>query len=337
MSQIAELNCGYLTDLQAEADRIWTDPMKNVELVAHADAAKAVLENQSVRFGDILSKDKKRILALEWLTACDATTTACSDDCSIDGSDATPECKEYEITCLREAAFKVGHRAYRERTINVEQSIAFNLELRMKMLDEWIAQYILTSLEAGAGTNLYTGGGSAFTVLAGKTTVTAAAWNDNIWGYFDLAARLNKFTNPYGITGTNLYQLMFNRTKEQGNADGKGNFAKMNTIKMYADPENVETISPAGTYLLHKTAVAFASKSWYPLGAANAEKLTADRMAYAVKSRNLPGVEYDVFVERTCVSNEIYDAFKVQLNGLFAINPTPCNVTNNGILLFECA
>lgn len=334
MSQIAELNCGYLTDLQVEADRVWTDPMKNIELVAHADAAKAVLENQQVNFSDILVKDKKRILAVEWLTACDATTQACSDDCSITGSDATPECKEYEITCLRESAFQVGHRAYRERTINVEQSIAFNLELRKKMLDEWIAQYILTTLEAGAGTNLFTGGGAAFTVLAGKTTVSAAAWNDAIWGYFDLAARLNFFTNPYGVTGTNLYQLMFNRKLEGANADGKGNAAKINTIKMYTDPENVEVIAPASTFLLHKNAAAFISKAWYR---PSPEKLTADRMAYSTPSRNLPGVEYDVFVERTCYQNEIYDAFKVQLHGIAAINPAPCNSTNNGILLFECA
>ena len=334
MSQIGILECGYLTDIMIEADRAWTDPMKNADLVADAGAAKAVLANQAVSMGPLQVKDKKNIVAVEWLTDCDATTQACSDDCTIDGTDATPECKEYEITCLQESTFKVADRVYRERTISNTQSIAFLLEKRKKLLDEYIAQYILTGLATNAGVNLYTGG--IGTVAGALTTIGAANWNDNIWGYFDLVSRLNKFQSAYGITGVNLYQLIFNRSLEAGNADGKGNFAKMNTLKMYLDPENVETIAPLSTFLLHKSAVAFVSKSWYPEGAGNAIELMADQMAWSEASRNLPGVTYDVITKRTCVSNDYFTAFKVQLHGLFAVNPTPCTDTNNGILQFTC-
>lgn len=335
MSEIAHIDCGYLATVQAKADERWLDPIKNIDMVADVNAAKAVLENQSVKLGEIQDKNKKRLISLEWLTACEADTENCSDDCSIDGDDATPECKEYEITCLQESSFKVGDRAYRERTIDVADSIAFNIEMRKKMLDEWIAQYILTAIHANAGINVYTG--APGTVAGATTTIPAGSWNDNIWGYMDLTARLNKFKNPYGITGTNLYQLIFNRSLEVGNADGKGNVAKMNTLKMYLDPENVETIAPAHTFLLHKTAVAFVGKAWYPLGGANAVELMADHFAWSEASRNLPGITYDVFTERTCLSNEFYTAFKVQLHGLFALNPTPCSPTNTGILAFACA
>lgn len=330
------IDCGYLATIQAKADAIWLDPIKNIDLKADVNSAKAVIENQAVKFGEIQQKDKKRVISLEWLTDCDAATEACTDDCSIDGEDATPECKEYEITCLQESSFKVADRVYRERTINPEESIAFLLERRKKLLDEYIAKFVLTGILAAAGTNVYTGGAGA-TVAAALTTITAANWNDNIWGYFDLVARLNKFTSPYGITGTNLYQLIFNRSLEVGNADGKGNYAKMNTLKMYLDPENVEVIAPAYTFLLHKTAVAFVGKAWYPLGGANAVQLTADRMAWSENSRNLPGVSYDIFTERTCLNNDYFTAFKVQLHGLFALNPSPCSATNTGILAFACA
>ena len=335
MSQIGILECGYLTDIMIEADRAWTDPMKNADLMADAGAAKAVIANQAVNMGPLQVKDKKNIVAVEWLTDCDATTQACTDDCTIDGSDATPECKEYEITCLQESAFKVADRVYRERTIANTQSIAFLLERRKKLLDEYIAQYILTGLVANAGTNLYTGG--IGTVAGDTTTIAAANWNDNIWGYFDLVARLNKFQSAYGITGVNLYQLIFNRSLEVGNADGKGNYAKMNTLKMYLDPENVEAIAANTTFLLHKSAVAFLSKAWYPLGSANAIELMADQMAWSEASRNLPGVFYDVITKRTCYNNDYFTAFKVQLHGLFAVNPQPCTDTNNGILQFVCA
>ncbi|HBE42024.1 MAG TPA: hypothetical protein DDW27_12620 [Bacteroidales bacterium] len=336
MSQIGILECGYLTDVNIEQERAWEDPIKNIDLKANADAARAVLENQQVNMGPLMVKDKKNIINVEWLTDCDATTESCSDDCTIDGADSTPECKEYEITCLRESAFKVADRVYRERTIKNTQSIAFLIERRKKLLDEWIAQYIVTFLQSEAGTNVFTG--SPGTVAAALTTIPAANWNDNIWGYFARVALGNQFTNPYAISGDNLFQLVYNRLAEYQNADGKGNVNKMGGLRdrTYFDVFNVEAIAAGYTFLLHKTAAAFMSKSWYPEGAGNAIELMADQKAWSESSRNLPGVVYDVFAQRTCVSNEYYTAFKVQLHGVAALNPTPCSVTNSGILAFSC-
>src|SRR5665648_416840 len=298
MSVIASIDCGYLATVQAMADERWIDPIKNVDLIASAESAKAVLANQQVNLGELLVKDKKKVVSVEWLTACDLAVEACSDDCSIDGEDATPECKEYEIACMGEVPFKVYDRVYRERTVDAQASIAHNMAIAMKLLDEAVAQYVLTALVANAGTNLYTGG--VGTVAAAVTTIGAADWNDNIWGYFAMVNRINKFKNPYGITGENLFQLIYNRLAENANADGKGNVNKMGLLqnRMYLDPENVEVIAPHNTFLIHKTAAALISKAWYPLGAANAAQLTADRMAYSINSYNLPGVVYDVFTER---------------------------------------
>jgi hypothetical protein len=337
MSEIGHVDCGYLATVQAMADALWTDPIKNIDLIASAESAKAVLANQQVRMTELQDKNKKKVVSLEWLTACDASLTACSDDCSIDGDDAEPVCKEYEISCLRESAFKVYDRVYRERTTEAQESVALNIETRKKLLDEYIAQLIIAGLVTNAGTNVFTGG--VGTVAAAVTTIAAANWNDNIWGYFARVARGNKFNSPYAITGDNLFQLIYNRLAELGNADGKGNVAKMGALqnRMYLDPENVEAIAEHYTFLLHKTAVAFVNKTWYPLGGANAVNLTADRLAWSENSRNLPGVAYDIFTERGCLSNDYYTAYKVQLHGLFAVNPAPCSETNTGILAFACA
>jgi len=335
MSEIAQIDCGYLATVQAMADARWVDPIKNIDLIAAAESAKAVLENQAVNFTELKDKNKKRVVSLEWLTACDAEVVVCSDDCSIDGDDATPECKEYELACLGESAFKVFDRVYRERTIDSQESVAFNIETRKKLLDEAIAQYVVTGLLANAGTNVFTG--APGTVAAAVTTIPAASWNDMIWGYLNRVIRGNRFTSPYMITGDNLFQLIFNRTLEAANADGKGGAAKIGTIrKIYLDPENVESIAPLNTFLLHKTAVALINKAWYPLGGANALRLTADRLAWSEASRNLPGIFYDVFTERGCESNDYYTAYKVQAHGLLALNPGPCSDTNTGILTFEC-
>jgi hypothetical protein len=327
------ISCGYLNTIQKMADDIWTDPMKNNDLIADVISAKAVLENQSVNFTEVLGS-KKLELMVEWLTKCDVDTDDCSDDCTIDGADADPTCKHYDIECLQESSFKVPMRVYRERTIEMQESIAFNKLIHMAALDEWVAQYILTGLVAAAGTNLFTGG--VGTVTGTTTYIAPQYWDDAIWGYFDQVRRLNKFRNPYLLTGNNLYQLLFNRPLEAGNADGVGNFRKMNTLKAYQDPENVEVIASGQSILVHKTAAAFLNKAWNPLNAANAVNRAGQYWEWSESSLNLPGVYYDLTMKETCSGDEFYQAVKIKLHGLLAINPYPCDDDNTGILVFEC-
>jgi hypothetical protein len=337
MSEIAHIDCGYLATIQAKADERWLDPIQKIDLIANAEAARAVLENQSVKLGELLSKEKKNVVSVEWETTCDLAGQACSDDCTITGPDVSPECKEYEISCLYEVPFMVGDRAYRERTTTAQDSIAKSLAAAMKIQDEYIASYLLTAIHLNAGTNVFTG---APGVVAGSTTtIPAASWGDNIWGYLAQAGIMNQFKNPYMITGNNLFQLTYNRMADFANADGKGNVNRMGLLqnRLYFDLFNVETIAANHSFLLHKNAVAFINKAWYPLGAANAVNLLADEYAYSIGSYNLPGVVYDVFAQRKCSGNEFYTAMKVQLHGTFALNPTPCSETNTGVLQFLCA
>jgi hypothetical protein len=328
-----EISCGYLHTIQRMADDIWSDPMKNNDLISDVITAKAVLENQSVNFTEITGT-KNQELRVEWLTKCDITVGACSDDCDIDGEDADPQCKDYEIGCLYETEFKVPLRAYRERTIEMQQSIAFQKLAHMKALDERLTQYIIAGIVAGAGTNLFTGG--VGTVTGTTTYIPPQYWDDSIWGYFDQVRRLNKFRNPYAITGNNLYQLLFNRPLEAGNANGVGNFRKLNTLKMYQDPENIEDHAAGQTFLLHKTAAAFLNKAWNKINPINAEVKAGQYWEWAEESKNLPGVFYDFTMKETCVGNEFYQAVKIKLHGLFATNPYPCDEDNTGIIVFEC-
>jgi len=335
MSEIAQIDCGYLATIQAMMDRIWTDPIQNIDLIADAESARAVLENQQVNFTEIQGR-KKRTISLEWQTKCDITTTACTDDCDITGEDVTPECKEYEIECLRETTFQVPERVYRERTIEMQEAIARNMLLHKNALDEWVAQYILTGIVANAGVNAFTGG--VGTVAGTTTTIAANNWDDSIWGYFNRVIRGNKFRMPYMITGDNLYQLIFNRMNEVATEAGRAGMAKIGTIRrIYQDPENVEVVAPSTTFLLHKTAVAFVNKAWYPQGAVNAERRAGVYWMWSEPSNNIPGIFYDIFLKEACDENDFTQAYKIQLHGLFAVNPTPCDETNTGILQFECA
>jgi hypothetical protein len=106
--------------------------------------------------------------------------------------------------------------------------------------------------------------------------------------------------------------------------------------KVYVDPENVEAIALNTTFLIHKTAVAFVNKAWYPLGAVNAEKRAGVYWMWSEASNNIPGVYYDIFLKEACAENDFTQAYKVQLHGLFAMNPYPCDETNTGVLAFAC-
>jgi hypothetical protein len=329
-----EITCGYLHTIQRMADDIWSDPMKNNDLIAEVITTKAVLENQSVNFTEITGA-KNQELRVEWLTKCDITPTSCSNDCDIDGTDADPACKDYEIECLYETEFKVPLRAYRERTIEMQQSIAFQKLAHMKALDERLTQYVIAGLTTAAGTNLFTGGVGD---VQGTTTYIAPQyWDDAIWGYLDQVKRLNKFRNPYFVTGNNLYQLLFNRPLEAANAQGgAANMRKINTLKVYQDPENIEDHAAGQSFLVHKTAVALLNKAWNKINPVNAEVKAGQYWEWSEESKNLPGIFYDFTMKETCSGNEFYQAYKIKVHGLFAVNPFPCDEDNTGVILFEC-
>jgi hypothetical protein len=329
------VDCGYLAKIQAIADTIWVDPMKNIDLVGDVEAARAVLENQDVKMGAIINTNKRRAVEAEWLQKCDIVPQSCSDDCYISGTDAEPVCKTYELECLAETSFQVPMRHYRDRTVEMQEAVATNMLMHKKALGEWLAQYVVTGLVNFAGVNQLAG--FQGNVVGNTTFIAPNYWDDNIWGYFNQAVRHNKLKSPYMITGDNLWQLLFNRQLEGANANGKGNIAKIGSIRaIYQDPENVEAIAPKTSFLIHKTAVAFVNKAWNNLGAGNAENRAGQYWEWSEPLNDLPGVFVDVTMKEECYDNEFYQAYKLKLWGNLVQNPLPCNEDMTGVLTFEC-
>ena len=202
-------------------------------------------------------------------------------------------------------------------------------------MDTYVTQYILAQLVANAGTNQFTGG--IGNVVGTTTFIAPAYWDDGFWGYVNQVVRLNKFRSPYLLTGNNLYQLLFNRPLEAANAQGgAANVRKINTLKVYQDPENIETVAAGQSILVHRGSAAFINKAWNPRGAVNAVNPSPGMFLWSEPSNNLPGVEYDIFMLQSCSGNEFYEAYKIQLHGLFAMNPLPCDDDVTGIIVFEC-
>lgn len=336
MSDIATIDCGYLAVVQAMAADRWLNAGNKKDYIANVESAKAVLENQSgVNLVELKDSGKEKKISLEWPEKCSITVGDCSDDCSIDGSDVTPVCKEYSVECLAETSFKIAERSYRTRTMDEQAAIADNLLKHMKAMDEKVAALILAGLDANTGINVFTD--APGNVVSDLTYIGASSWNEYLFGYLALVARMNKFSNPTMLDGKNLFQLWWNISKDAANGDGKGAMAKLSSINTpYFDPENMIGSYAGKTYMIDNGAVYFASKAWNPQGAASAIRKAGDRMLYSIPSNNLPGIVYDVFTQESCTSNEFYKAFKLQLHGGFFTNPYPCDENNTGILAFKC-
>lgn len=336
MSQIGTIDCGYLATVQLMAADRWLNSGNKKDYIADVESAKALLENQGgVNLVELKDSGKDRTIALEWPEKCAITVGECTDDCTIDGADVTPVCKEYETDCIAETSFKVSERIYRNRTMDMQQAISENLLRAMKAMDEKVAALILAGLDANAGINGYTAAPGL--VVGDLTYIASGQWNEYLFGYLALVARMNKMKSPVVLDGTNLFQLYWNKEKEAANADGKGSWAKLTSINTpYFDPENLIGDYAGKTYIFDAGSAYFGSKAWNPQGAANALKKAGDRYLYSMPSNNLPGIVYDVYVQETCSGNDFHVAYKLQLHGGFYTNPYPCDETNTGILVFKC-
>ena len=330
MSQISTVDCGYLAIVQATADQIWQDPIANKDYVATADAAIAVIENQTGTFTEMTgAKDKD--ISVEWLSTCNVVSSACADECNPSAVALKPQCTNYSMDLCQTASFYLSSKDYRTRTIDMQVAVAKGILAAKKELDEYLAAQVVTGLVSNAGTNLYTGG--IGTVSAGSTCIPSAYWDASMFGYFALVSKMNKFSNPYLLTGTNL----FNAVWSANNGGNPGAAQMLGTMPIYFDPFNVESVASGSTFMLHKSAAALVTKAYYPEGAANSISKGGSYLLWSEPSMNLPGVMYDIVYQSECTGNDWVDTYSVSTKAGFFINNTGCTATTTGILQFECS
>jgi hypothetical protein len=339
MSEIFDVDCGFLAVVQAMAADRWKNAANRKDYIANVNAALALIENQSgVNLIELKDPGKRKKVSLEWPTKCDLTIDDCSTDiCTITGTDVTPECKEYEIECLGSQSFAVNEFEYRDRTMEFQQALADNFNRHLKVLDERVAAVILAGLDANGGTNEYNG--DPGTVVGDTTTIGSADWNEHIFSYLALVTAINRISSPTLLSGVSpFFRMWWEISRDQANADGKGAANKLSSIGTpYFDLFNIPTLYPNKTYLFDNGAAYFTSKVWYPAGAANAMRRQGTDLLYSIPSNNIPGVNYDVIVREVCSANDYQTQVLITLNGIMAINPVGCTETNTGILIFECA
>lgn len=335
--------CSALAEVQLEADRIWADSAKKKSYIAKVGALEAIRKESNVRFDILEDSEKDRQVKLYWLDNCETSTTACTDECTVAGSETGSTCKTYSLNICRNFAVRIEEKGFRAIANTFEEAIAVQMLRAMKTLDEYLAVQVINALNSNKGANAYTGGKG--TVSGFETTIPAAYWNASLFSYLHLVAEKNKMFDPYILSGTNLYEAYWNAQMNSGNSEGKGAANMFDSYRLYFDLFNLDsTLSPEqSTFLIDRSAITFVSKNYYPFKATDTEAYkyggvgSQVGLKYHVESFNLPGVFYDVTYKVTCVSNKIYHDWNFSVNAGVFTNPVGCDLGNTGILKFKCS
>lgn len=314
-------------DTMLKAESMWSEGAQANQYKSNAEAARAVLTNQTAEFRELDDKDHDKTLVVTWLNACAIVPEDCEANCTISGDELQTTSKEYAYDLCKKVDFSINRNKLRTGTYNREEQIAKGLALSVKALDEWWAQRVLISLSSYAGINVapspYTFNDADMT-----TEVPAASYNLNMYANLQKQAVLNQMNSPYYIEKGDLWVPQLDAELDEGNAEGKGLAERASRWGMYFDLFN---FGKAGItddlFAIDRSAVAMKTYNRYP------ETPTPMNLQthYSIASQSLPGVRYGVIYQLTCETSGTTtiwrDTWRIITEGMIALNPEGCPIT----------
>lgn len=334
------LTCAALQKVVAKLDRIWLDNQTKADYTPNVAVLEALRKEQTARFEEIKTKDKDKTMRVWWLQQCGLVATDCEDDtndCEFTGDEVEQKCEDYALDICTSTKFSIEDNIFRTNEANGQEALAIQFMAALKTLDNALAQKAAAKLNTFVGTNQYTGG---IGVVSGVTTYIAANyWGPDMYGYFAQVQVMNKFSNPFLIHGSNLYQMNWQATYNAANANQKDQAPKLNSIRSYWDMFNIDLVNnpDLASYMVEKGSIAFVNKARYPL---NDPQTYQFGKRWSIESKALPGVFYDVYYKERCVMTDgeefIYHDYKLKARAGIFKNPFGCNEDVSGILKFVC-
>lgn len=335
-----DFSASALQTINLKAETAWSTGAQSKNLVSRADAAVAVLQNQTARFEELSNKDKDLKVKLTWLNPCGITAKDCTPNCDIQGTEIESEAKEYEYDMCKETDFAINRDTLRTNAYDRDDLIAIGMAKAVKVLDEWWAQQVLLKLKAYAGVNVDP---SPWTFDAANLTtlVPMAQWNlKGLYARLIRQAMKNEMNSPYYIEKGDLFDEITNARIDSGNSDGSGDANRANQWNSLT--MDLWNFAKAGItedlFAIDQSAVAIKTHALNP-DAPTTLPGKVQQTIYTIDSQILPGVKYDVFYGFECrvasvggkQRTQYVDSWKLQTNGLIALNPAQCPVTIGGV------
>lgn len=332
-----ELSPSAILKLRAKAEQVWSDAKTKDQYIIESEAARAVLANQTARV-DVLrgQKNKDNKVEITFLNTCEITDSACESNCTLDEPELDSGAKEYEITSCRKSGFSIDEEKIRTNTYELEEQFQAGHRASIKALDEYWAGRTLAALAAEAGVNAYPTP-YTFDSTNKVTNVPADQYNlREMTANLIIQAQRNHITNPYYIESGLLLPDFLNIQFNAGNLDGKGDQARLQTLRMYFDAINFGKagVTTADLFMIDPSSTAIVTKNRHDrtprvLGGKIGQTL------YTVPSLTLPGIEYDVYYELSCKTvngaAHYFHTWRYETRGEVFFNPALCPVTVGGV------
>lgn len=321
-----------LASVMLKMDAMWKDNMVKPDFEANVEVVKSIMAEQTATVKELEDPDKDKTVKIVWIKPSSATPGDLSDQCTIGGDELESDSKEYSLNYAKTVGFSLTEKVFRTNMLDKSDVIAKGFLMRMKDLDEYIAQTLVAKIESFKGTNQLTDGKG--TVVSTETYIDPTNWDANLFAYLIRVGIMNRFSNPFILSGSNLYDQQFNVILDALNANGKGDAAKFRAMRKYFDLFNIDTVNTPDlkTYLINRGAIAMAFKSWYKGKMINFTN-GADRQLFSIASRNLPGVIYDVRYNNACTGDDIKHNWSFDIRFDVFNNPTS-NTERTGVLSF---
>ena len=325
-----------LLETRLKAEQYWKNSAHAASYTPEATSAKAVLENQTMKFDafeDYVTKERK--VKVTWLDACGAEVRDCVSTCELTEEEIESKSKEYQPDICKQIGFAVDCTKLTTNDYTSDEVVLHGIATRVKALDEYWARQILAKLAAYAGINVAP---APFTFDAPSMTtlVPENAYNLRMLANILQQGKLNRMSDVYMIDNGALYLEMLNAKFNAGNAEGKGDATRMSMFEkmLYDDQFNFAAAGiTEDTFMISKGAIAFQTVNKNPdrptlIGG------SVQQTVYTIPSNMLPGVKYDVYytVECKTVNNKAhyFHTWTFETNGIIALNPEGCPVTVGG-------
>lgn len=309
----------------------WPNSMAERDFTARIDTLLALRDQQTARieYANLPDGVDARIA---WMDNCDLEVeNLVSTECTFSGPEADTYKKDLTIDQAKQTPFSVPLDAWRDNLFGFADAVAVNLNKVMVAQAEYVAQYCVGVFNANLGVNTYNNGGN-WNISGTTNTVPGAEWESTaIMGKLLIAARKNRFENPYVISGENLFQLAYMARTSAANGEGRGDFQRINEMPIYNDIWNVDDVNNGTliSYLIERGTFAFLSKGYYPT---TPENVTGDFQRFSIPNRFFPQLIHDVEVKTDCNSGVWKANYKVIPRYKLEINPTGCTATRTGVI-----
>ena len=324
-----DFSASKLMNIQMKAERMWTDGILATSNQPQAEAAKAVLANQTARFNVLNDRTKDHKIEVTFLDTCAIDTDDCVTNCDLDEPMVESGKEEYEPDLCQKTGFSVNEETSRTNIYSVEEIAAEAMGNAIGRLDEWWAKQIMAKLKTFAGVNTYPNPWT-YDPAEATTEVPEAQYGLQMYANLIIQAQMNRMGTPYFIDNGSLYADIINAQLNAGNLDGKGDASRIQQLNMYHDLYNFARAGlDEDLFMISPGSTAFKTVNRNPDTPRNLGG-QINQTLYTVNSRVLPGVKYDAYYTLKCKTvdgkaNYVH-VWRIETNGGIWLNPKGCPV-----------